>query len=186
VLPPGDATPDGRVDARDQPRRPFLLSTLLVPRLAQSDDARVAWFCRAAYKRLEVSQLATPEGLTAWRLRTDKACRGRAEQLMALTTPTCLSPGSPCSWADTPGAKTSLPRFRFLTQWILRTPEEGADTIIWLAACRRVKGQNGLFWFDRRAVSPHMSERTRESATERAALWHALHRWAGETPLTRT
>ena len=37
-------------------------------------------------------------------------------------------------WADTPGVRSSLPRFRMLTRPILRTPEEGADTVVWLLA----------------------------------------------------
>jgi hypothetical protein len=37
-------------------------------------------------------------------------------------------------WADTPGVATSLPGFRRLTAPLLRSPEQGADTIIWLSA----------------------------------------------------
>ena len=37
-------------------------------------------------------------------------------------------------WADTPGVRTSLPTFHRLTRPLLRTPEQGADTIVWLAA----------------------------------------------------
>ena len=43
---------------------------------------------------------------------------------------TSMHPG----WADTPGVRRSLPRFFKLTQGVLRTPDEGADTIVWLAA----------------------------------------------------
>ena len=37
-------------------------------------------------------------------------------------------------WADTPAVRSSLPRFHRITQSILRTPAEGADTVVWLAA----------------------------------------------------
>ena len=37
-------------------------------------------------------------------------------------------------WADTPGVVTSLPRFHRLAGPLLRSPEEGADTIVWLGA----------------------------------------------------
>jgi NAD(P)-dependent dehydrogenase (short-subunit alcohol dehydrogenase family) len=30
-----------------------------------------------------------------------------------------------------------------------RRPEEGADTVVWLAASPEVEGRNGLFWIDR-------------------------------------
>ena len=37
-------------------------------------------------------------------------------------------------WADTPGVKSSLPRFYRATKPLLRTPAQGADTIVWLGA----------------------------------------------------
>lgn len=49
-------------------------------------------------------------------------------------------------WADTPGVQQSLPTFRRLTGPILRSPEQGCDTILWLAG-HRVR--SGLFWLDR-------------------------------------
>jgi NAD(P)-dependent dehydrogenase (short-subunit alcohol dehydrogenase family) len=164
---------------------PFLLSTLLVPRLARSDDARVVMVSSGGMytQRLDVRALADPpmpfDGVTAY-ARTKRAQVALTE-LWAQRyadlpiTWSAMHPG----WADTPGVRTSLPRFRRLTQWILRTPAEGADTIVWLVACRRLKGQSGRFWFDRRPVPVHLLERTREDADERTALWHALHGWAG-------
>ena len=52
-------------------------------------------------------------------------------------------------WADTPAVASSLPRFYKFTKPYLRTPKEGADTIIWLAAARDVEGVSGRFWLDR-------------------------------------
>ena len=52
-------------------------------------------------------------------------------------------------WADTPAVRTSLPRFHAVTKAILRSPEEGADTVVWLAASPAAEGRSGLFWFDR-------------------------------------
>lgn len=49
-------------------------------------------------------------------------------------------------WADTPGVQTSLPGFRRVTRPILRTAEQGADTILWLASHDIPSGQ---FWLDR-------------------------------------
>jgi NAD(P)-dependent dehydrogenase (short-subunit alcohol dehydrogenase family) len=37
-------------------------------------------------------------------------------------------------WVDTPGLQSGLPRFRALWRPLLRTPAEGADTVVWLAA----------------------------------------------------
>jgi NAD(P)-dependent dehydrogenase (short-subunit alcohol dehydrogenase family) len=74
-------------------------------------------------------------------------------------------------WADTPAVASSLPRFHRLAQGILRTPEEGADTVVWLAVAPRAKLESGGFYFDRRRRSAHLLPGTRESAEDREALW---------------
>ena len=40
-------------------------------------------------------------------------------------------------WADTPGVERSLPTFRRVVGPLLRSPEEGADTLVWLGRVRR-------------------------------------------------
>jgi dehydrogenase/reductase SDR family member 12 len=74
-------------------------------------------------------------------------------------------------WADTPSVRSSLPTFYKWTKRILRTPEEGADTAVWLSAAPRLAGKSGLFWFDREAVSTHPLGVTKETETDRQALW---------------
>lgn len=49
-------------------------------------------------------------------------------------------------WADTPGVQRSLPTFRRVTGPILRTPEQGCDTMLWLAGHTV---PSGMFWLDR-------------------------------------
>jgi dehydrogenase/reductase SDR family member 12 len=71
-------------------------------------------------------------------------------------------------WVDTPGVETSLPRFRQLVGPALRTPEEGADTILWLAGAEEPVAEPGGFWLDRRRRATHRIPRTRESEDERA------------------
>ena len=84
-------------------------------------------------------------------------------------TMTAMHPG----WADTPGIRASLPRFRRVVGPLLRTPEEGADTMVWLAAAPGAGTPPGSLWLDRRARDAHRLERTRDSDTvaERARLW---------------
>lgn len=53
-------------------------------------------------------------------------------------------------WADTPGVTDSLPRFARYAAPILRTPEQGADTIVWLTASPAATESTGLLWCDRR------------------------------------
>jgi NAD(P)-dependent dehydrogenase (short-subunit alcohol dehydrogenase family) len=76
-------------------------------------------------------------------------------------------------WADTPGIASSLPGFRRLTGPILRTHEQGADTVVWLAAAEEPGHGSGGFWHDRRRRPTHYAGRTREDADERRALWDA-------------
>lgn len=76
-------------------------------------------------------------------------------------------------WADTPGVQDSLPLFRTLTKPLLRSAEEGADSIVWLAACPDLSVPSGSFIGDRRQRSIHRLLNTRRSDTpaNRAALW---------------
>jgi NAD(P)-dependent dehydrogenase (short-subunit alcohol dehydrogenase family) len=62
-------------------------------------------------------------------------------------------------WVDTAAVRHSMPVFRALTRPILRTPEQGADTIVWLLTAAE-SWASGRFWFDRRAVSTHTTART--------------------------
>lgn len=66
-------------------------------------------------------------------------------------------------WVDTPGLQSGLPRFRALWRPVLRTPAEGADTVVWLAAggpaaeasARGVPAATSGFFHDRRSRSDH-------------------------------
>ena len=52
-------------------------------------------------------------------------------------------------WADTPGVAESLPSFYKFMEPHLRTPEEGADTIIWMASAPELNQMSGHFFLDR-------------------------------------
>jgi NAD(P)-dependent dehydrogenase (short-subunit alcohol dehydrogenase family) len=88
-----------------------------------------------------------------------------------------LHPG----WADTPGVAESLPTFRRIVGPLLRTPEQGADTLVWLAATDRAPESSGGFWLDRRPRSIHRLPTTRRSDTpaRRARLWDECRRVCG-------
>jgi len=75
-------------------------------------------------------------------------------------------------WADTGAVKQALPRFHAATRLILRSPEEGADTIVWLAgAPEALVGVDG-FWHDRRPrPTRHPLGAPEEDERCRAALW---------------
>lgn len=86
-----------------------------------------------------------------------------------------LHPG----WADTPAVRSSLPRFHRVTKQILRTPAEGADTVVWLAASERGGDASGAFFFDREPRRTHLLPWTRESEAERRALWQLCEEHPG-------
>jgi dehydrogenase/reductase SDR family member 12 len=75
-------------------------------------------------------------------------------------------------WSDTEGIQRSMPGFRRLTRPILRSPEQGADTIVWLGAAPEPLTATGLFWHDRRRRPTHYRLGARpDSEADRAALW---------------
>lgn len=82
-------------------------------------------------------------------------------------------------WADTPGVSESLPRFYKLTKPLLRTPAQGADTIVWLCASDEAARSTGQFWHDRRPRPTHRFRGTRETSAEREALWKRLTELSG-------
>ena len=53
-------------------------------------------------------------------------------------------------WVATASLHDSLPRFERLIKPILRTPEQGADTLLWLCTSPAAGTTSGLFWLDRR------------------------------------
>ncbi|URE47805.1 type I inositol-1,4,5-trisphosphate 5-phosphatase [Musa troglodytarum] len=59
-------------------------------------------------------------------------------------------------WADTPGVAQSLPGFSERLSGKLRTNNEGADTVIWLALQPKEKLKSGAFYFDRAEAPKHL------------------------------
>ena len=73
-------------------------------------------------------------------------------------------------WVDTPGLRKSLPGFARTFRLALRTPPQGADTTVWLAAAPHLDA-SGRFWFDRRPRPTHRLAHTKASQGERQKLW---------------
>ncbi|HET7328361.1 MAG TPA: SDR family NAD(P)-dependent oxidoreductase [Nocardioidaceae bacterium] len=85
-------------------------------------------------------------------------------------------------WVDTPGVRKYLPRFRALTRLVIRTPAEGADTMVWLVATDAAQEHPGQFWHDRAPRPTHYLRRTRENAGQRARLWKFCSDAVGHAP----
>jgi len=162
---------------------PTLMTALLKERLS-GPDARLIWVSSGGMyaETLRVDRLNKLDGgfdgVKAY-AQTKRAQVVLSEELQRRwpgIASHCMHPG----WADTPAVKTSIPRFHAVTKAILRTPEEGADTVIWLAA-KQPPPEGGRFWFDRQARTTHFGfgRGTRESDEERARLMAALEGWIG-------
>jgi dehydrogenase/reductase SDR family protein 12 len=74
-------------------------------------------------------------------------------------------------WADTPGITDSLPRFAKIVGPILRTAEQGADTIVWLTASSAATRSSGRFWSDRRPRSTYYLPGRADDPDARRSIW---------------
>jgi NAD(P)-dependent dehydrogenase (short-subunit alcohol dehydrogenase family) len=163
----------------------FLLTNLLIPRLVESAPSRIINVASGGMysQRISISNLQNDQGEYKGSAAYARTKRGQviltemwAEQLTDKgVTVSSMHPG----WADTPGVVDSLPTFHKLTKPFLRTPAEGADTIVWLAASDEAAGQTGLFWMDREPRPTHKSSGTKEHPEKRQELWDALSELSG-------
>ncbi len=183
--------PDGtEATVASQVVGPFLLTSLLLDRLAQSGPSRVLTMSSGGMYSA---------GLTVANLQMDEADYKGAEQYARAKRAQvtlnemwserfknrgvffhALHPG----WADTPGVDEALPTFSKVLGPLLRTPEQGADTLIWLAADDTALTSNGRFWHDRRIRSIHKLPTTRNTDTRdrRKRLWTWVEETSGISP----
>lgn len=156
---------------------PFLLTALLQPRLIASAPARVIFVSSGGMytQQLDLADWQSArqpfDGVRAY--AQTKRAQVMLSELWAArlaaqdVSVNAMHPG----WADTPGLAVSLPRFQRLLKPALRTPAQGADTLIWLAAAPHLQAETGRFWFDRRARPTHKLARTRSAAATYDQLW---------------
>jgi len=159
---------------------PFLLTMLLVPRLVRSPDPRVVWVSSGGMytEQLVVRRIDSPRGYRP-SVAYARAKRAQVELSRELQRRLgdrtgiafhAMHPG----WARTPGLTSSLPGFTRLVGPLLRTPEEGADTILHLLLAQRDLVEPGRFWADRRPRTTDRLSRTVTDDTQRDALWERL------------
>ena len=167
---------------------PFLLTRLLREPLERSPEGRIVWVSSGGMytQRLNLRDpnwaARAYDGVVAY--AETKRAQVVLSELFAESfrgtsvVVNAMHPG----WADTPAVRSSLPLFHRITQWILRTPAEGADTIVWLAASRSGRESTGRFFFDREARRTHWLPFTRETEADRRALWALCERASGLAP----
>jgi NAD(P)-dependent dehydrogenase (short-subunit alcohol dehydrogenase family) len=155
---------------------PYLLTRTLHPLLATTAHSRIVFMSSGGMyalgldlDRLELS----PRGYNG------RAAYARAKRAQVVLTGLLASeyaadgivvhamhPG----WADTAGVEAGIPGFRKVTRSILRSAEEGADTLVWLVASDEALQSTGGFWHDRRRRSVTKLPRTGVDEETRDAL----------------
>jgi NAD(P)-dependent dehydrogenase (short-subunit alcohol dehydrogenase family) len=160
---------------------PFLLTGLLLPQLRSADPGRVLTMSSGGMytQALTVSQLDMHDDEHNGAIQYARAKRTQvvlnemwaqrigAEEIVFHS----MHPG----WVDTPGVSDALPGFSKVLGplHLLRSPREGADTLVWLAADDRALETSGDFWHDRQVRSTHKLPTTKASDTpeRRKRLW---------------
>jgi len=169
---------------------PFLLTMLLVPHLATRSDPRVIWVSSGGMytEQLVVRRVDSPR---AYRpsVAYARAKRAQVELVRELHRRLAASTGIAFhamhpGWARTPGVASALPTFNRLVGPLLRSPDQGADTIVHLALTPRSEAPDdpsagGHFWADRRPRTTDRLARTVCDDAERTALWERLMADAG-------
>jgi NAD(P)-dependent dehydrogenase (short-subunit alcohol dehydrogenase family) len=161
---------------------PFLLTSLLVPRLragapsrvvtvgsnAHTDIREVPWddlqMARGRYRGFRqygVTKLANV--LFTRELARREAAHG--------VTANAMHPGV----VATELLLNGFPPLRLVRRF-MRTPEEGARTAVWLASAREVAGVTGQYWIDERPVDPSPAARDDEAARR---LWEISEEMTG-------
>jgi len=169
---------------------PFLLTMLLTPRLAARPDPRVIWVSSGGMytEQLVVRRIDSPHGYRP-SVAYARVKRAQVELVRELHRRLggrtgiafhAMHPG----WVRTPGLAAALPRFDRTLGPLLRSADQGADTVLHLALAPRTGGADdptagGAFWGDRRVRTGDRLARTICSAAERSALWERLMADAG-------
>lgn len=165
---------------------PFLLTGLMLDRLESTPGSRVLTMSSGGMYTVAPTVARLQMDEASYRGAQQYALAKRAQvtlnEMWAERIPGvrfhALHPG----WADTPGVEESLPTFRRVVGPLLRTPDQGADTLVWLAADDGPPlDSTGGFWLDRRRRGIHKlgSTRTADSPERRERLWQWVSGAAG-------
>jgi dehydrogenase/reductase SDR family member 12 len=135
---------------------PYLLTSLLLPALLAAAPSRVITVSSAGMYTQRLDPAALQLAASRYRGAIAYARAKRAQVALSREWARRLAgtgiafhamhPG----WVDTRGLAASLPRFHRLARPLLRSPEQGADTVVWLATEPGARLGSGRFWHDRR------------------------------------
>jgi dehydrogenase/reductase SDR family member 12 len=172
-------TEDGlEVTAQTHVVAPYLLTALLYPALVNAGGRVVNVTSGGMYTTaLDLDALVDPptgddfDGVKAYARakRAQVVLTGQwAERARHSGITFCaMHPG----WADTAGLARSLPHFHRVLRPLLRTPDQGVDTTLWLAAADEPLAHNGALWLDRHRRRTTYVPGTGTAADEADRLW---------------
>ncbi len=169
---------------------PYLMTSLLLPALRAASPGRVLTMASGGMYATGLSIESLEMSPDDYRGSEQYARAKRAQVTLNEMWAERVDPGDVVfhalhpGWADTPGVEESLPRFHKILGPVLRTPEQGVDTLVWLAADDEPATTSGGFWLDRRRRSLHKVPSTRrtDTAERRARLWDHIAARAGIDP----
>jgi NAD(P)-dependent dehydrogenase (short-subunit alcohol dehydrogenase family) len=155
---------------------PFLLTNLLREKLAASAPARVITVSSSAHQaaRLDLADLQLAGHFNGWRAYSNSKLANilfTTELARRLTgtgvTANCLHPGTVNTGFGRDGSRV-LRLGLDLGRRFLRTPGQGADTVVYLASSPDVEGATGGYYVRRKLRAP--SRAAQDQATARR-LW---------------
>lgn len=152
---------------------PYLMTRDLRPQL--NDGARVLWMSSGGMytQGLDVDAIELSEDDYRGAIAYARAKRGQVELVTRLApgwAPHIVMHAMHPGWVDTPGVDAGLPGFGKVMGPLLRTAEEGADTMVWLAATGGDGAEPGSFFLDRRPRRTHYLPGTGTTDDERDRL----------------
>lgn len=158
---------------------PFILTERAIPALERGNDPRVITVSSGGMygNPISLKDLQTTKNYSGT-LAYSRAKRAQVdltgEWALRLApkgiTVHAMHPG----WSATPGVSDALPGFEKIIGPLLRTPEEGADTIVWLTAAPESEIGTDGFWLDRRRRPEAYLPNTRTTSARVAELWDAV------------
>ncbi len=152
---------------------PYLLTTAIRPLL--SHGARVLFMSSGGMytQGLDVDRLEMDEDDYRGTVAYARAKRAQVElvrQLGPRWAPEIILHAVHPGWVETPGVDAALPGFANVMGPLLRSAEQGADTMIWLAATGGGDAPPGQFWLDRRTRPTSYLPGTATNSAERERL----------------
>lgn len=158
---------------------PYLLMTELRDRL--NPGAQVVFMSSGGMytQRLDVESIEMSEAEYSGTVAYARAKRGQVELVAHLAprwAPEVILHAMHPGWVDTPGIEAGIPGFGKVMGPLLRSAEQGADTMIWLAATGGEGARPGRFWHDREPRRTVYLPRTATTDAERERLVAWLER----------